>query len=292
MADEWYGIDALPRGAVHGIVARWPGFEVPAATATDKKGVRSWYEVKGKSLSPLSVPVEAWRPADASRWRWPNGVVPEPLSVQVYPRLAAIGGVAFDATLAAAEMEEWREAARCRRDDEPEERDNQWWRDITRVVYQPMGSVTLEMAEARVMRHLILERSLPLPMRRAKSNAAVLADMKRSLADVYGEEPEVDWVPPLKPTEEDHRDFDVVLTWIVEAALTRRQMTVLRARMQSPPATWVQIGDELHLTRQRARGIYSNSIEMLCEAANKPAERSVVAIADLRERNRAARRRA
>lgn len=298
MADEWYGIDALPRGAVHGIVARWPGFEVPAATATDKKGVRSWYEVKGKSLSPLSVPVEAWRPADASRWRWPNGVVPLPLPVHVFPRLAIVGGMTFDAATAAAEMESWREDARSRPDDDIDERDSQWWRDITRVAYEPMGSVSLPMCEARVMRHLILERSLPMPMRRQKSNAAVLADLKRSFADVYGDEPDVDWVPPLRSTPEDHKDFDLVMVWIVEAEVSRRQMAILRARMQSPPATWVQIGDELQLhrnadaARKRAKAIYANTIAMLCDAANRPAVRTVVQIDALRERNRAARRRA
>lgn len=290
---DWYGPEHLPHGLVHGIVARWPGYEVPAATATDKKGRRTWYEVRGRDLVRLHMVPEAWRPAPGRPWVWP-GTVPEPLPISVIPRVGAIGGVAFDAAAAAAEMEEWREAARANARD-PEARDptaqvGQWWRDVTRVAYQALGSVTREMAEARILRHLILERSLPLDLRRAKSNAAVLADMKRSLADVYGEAAGSDWVPPLVAQPEDHRDFETVMGWLAEVGTTRRELMVLRARMQSPPITWVQIGDALHIAAKRARTIYDGAIDDLLAAANRQPRRSVARIAEVRARNREARR--
>lgn len=193
---------------------------------------------------------EAWQPENPVKWLWPNGRQPLPLPVLVHPAMTAIGGIEFDEVLAAREMEEWREAARTRPAEEAEDAaivaSGQWWRDVSRVIYEPPGAVSLDMVEARVIRHLILERALPLDLKRIKSNAAVLADLKRSWADVYGAEADGDdWAPAVAIVDADWRDFDVVLGWLVEAAIAERELVVLRAKMGTPPATWRRSGMSL-----------------------------------------------
>lgn len=290
--DPWYAIEHLPRGKCR-IRVRRDSWLVEAATEVDRRGVRHWHEVVGRELRPLPWQPVAWQPRSAAAWRWPNGAEPPPaLPVLVVPQMASIGGVAFDAATAAAEMEAEREVAGARRHDEPADDGGQWWRDVARVDYQRMGSVTRDMGEARIMRALILERTIRMDMARYKSNAAVLAALKLTLADVLADEPEADWVPPLVPQPEDWRDFDVVMGWLAEVGTTKRELTVMRARMHAPPLAYSQIADALGIKRQRARQIYVSAIDDLVEAANRPPRRAMARIAALKERNRAARREA
>ena len=288
--DDWYSMEHLPRGKLH-IRVRRESWLVEAATEVDKRGVRHWHEVVGRELRPLPWQPVAWQPRDALTWRWPNGAEPPPvLPVLVEPQMASIGGMAFDAALAAEEMEADRGAARTRRHDEPADDGGQWWRDVARVAYEACGGVTRDMGEARVMRALILERTIRMDMARYKSNAAVLAAMKLTLADVLADEPEADWVPPLVPQPEDWRDFDTVMGWLAEVGTTKRELTVMRARMHAPPLAYSQIADALGIKRQRARQIYVSAIDDLVEAANRPPRRAMARIAALRLRNKAARR--
>ena len=291
--DDWFSFDDLPAGRVH-VRVRWPGYVVEAASEVDKKGKRHWHEIVGRDLRPLRARPEAWQPLDASRWQWPNGISPKPLPVVVRPALASIGGIAFDAATAAAEMEEWREAARANADRMPEDRDGlPWWRDVTLVVYEPMGSVSQEHGEARIMRHLILERSMPLDLRRQKTNAAVLSDLKLTWAEVYQSESKGDdWAPPLVAQPEDWADFETVMGWFCEVLPRAREMVVLRGRMLAPPVTWQGLGDEIGRSRQRAQQIYRTAIGDLVDAANRPGTRGAARLAEVQERNRAARRRA
>jgi hypothetical protein len=352
---HWYRIEDLPAGRVR-VRVRWPGYVVDAVGDVDKKGRRHWHEIRGRELKPLRARVEAWQPCDATQWRWQNGIEPEPIRVEVRPRIGSIGGMSFDAANAAAEMEEWREAARAdySRDDGawddawddmtpsahtghgvptvghgvptvghgvptvghgvptvghgvPTHKHGvghgvpthgtggargaivQWWRDVTRVVYEPMGAVSREHGEARIMRHLILERSLPTDIRRQRSNAAVLADLKLTWVDVYGEQSRGDdWVPPLVPTPHDWADFDVVMGWFSEVAPRDREMVVLRARMLSPPRTWLAIGNEINRSWQRAQQIYRETICSLVAAGNRPRLRAEERIVEVRNRNKLA----
>ena len=262
-----------------------------ATSDVDKRGRRHWHEVRGRELVPLAARLDAWQPLDAGKWRWPNGAMtPEPLAVYVVPRLVTIGGVAFDAVAAAAEMEGDREAARANRD-EPEIEDKvQWWRDVTRIKYEPMGEVSREHGEARIMRHLIVERSIPKDMKPCKTNAAVLADLKRSLADVYGEADDRDWVPRLTAQPEDWRDFAVVMGWFAEVMPYRREMAVMRSRMQSPPISYADIGAEMRRSHEHVRRLYEDAVAALIEAGNRPPRRARARLAELQERNRGARR--
>lgn len=163
---------------------------------------------------------------------------------------------------------------------------------MTRVVYEPQGSVTREQGEARVMRALILERSIRIRMDLApyRTNAAVLAQLKTTLADVLREQPEGDWVPPLEPQPQDWRDFEIAMGWLVEVMPSKREMMILRARMQSPPATWRQIGDEINRTGARARQIYDDAIDALVAAANRQPRRAMARLGELKARNREAKR--
>lgn len=292
MTDDprWYSFDDLPAGRVR-VRVRWPGYVVLAASEIDKKGRRNWYEIAGLELRPIKAQLSAWQPADATRWQWPNGVEPKPLPMRTTPALAMIGGVSFDAATAAAEMEEWREAARARHGQQaPAEPSTQWWRDVTRVAYEPMGSVSLDHGEARIMRHLILERSMPMDLRRHKSNAAVLADMKLTWADIYGLQSRGDdWEPPLVPQPQDWADFDVVMGWFAEVSPRDREMIILRGRMMAPPLTWLALGDEIGRHWTRAHQIYKQAISDLVAAANRPRYRAEARIAEVQERNRVAR---
>lgn len=289
--NSWYSPSDLPPGRLR-VRVRWAGYVVIAACEVDKKGRRHWHELRGRDLTPLHVQIEGWQPEDSAKWVWPNGVQPLPLRIQVVPRSFA-EEASFSATDAAAEMEGNREAARARRDEVAEDPSLPWWRDVTRIEYQPMGAVTLDMGEARIMRHLILERGLPADMRRQKSNAAVLADLKLSWADILNSQSRGDdWTPPLVPLEQDWRDFEVVMGWMSEVAPSNREMLVLRARMLSPPATWRQIGDEIKRSPSLAQQIYAKAIGDLVEAANRPRHRAEARLAEVQERNRAAWRRA
>ena len=293
---DWYAMADLPPGTVR-VRVRWAGYEVRAARVVDQRGRHHWHEIRSdNSLVPLIATPQAWQPEDAKRWRWPPGQsLPEPIPTEVEPRMAMIGGVAFDAATAAEEMEADRAMATVAAGQDRGEATiaaaaAQWWRDVTKVAYQPMGSVSPEMGEARILRHLILERTLHLDLKRPRSNAAVLADMKRSLSDVYGEETGHDWVPPLVPQPQDWADFEVVMGWLAEVGTTKRELSVLRSRMQAPPITWVQIGDALEISPRRARAVYDAAIEDLIGAANRPARRGPARMAALRERNREAKR--
>ena len=202
-----------------------------------------------------------------------------------------IGGVAFDAVLASEEREAERQRAIADHDRPTVDRASQWWRDSTLIKYEPMGSVSRDMGEARIMRHLAVERSMPMDMRRQRSNAAILADLKRSWADVYGDQaPGSDWQPPLTPMDGDWRDFETVMGWLVEVLPSKRELFVMRCRMLSPPATWVQIGDEIRRDGKSAKRCYERSISDLVDAANRRPRRARKRLAELQARNRSAAR--
>jgi len=285
---DWYDLDHLPAGTVR-VRVRWDCYVVEAVATTDKKGRRHWHELRGRELVPLRPLPQAWHPLTAD-WKWPNNQDPEPMPVSVIGSVSSIGGASFDAAAAAEEMERDREEARSRSDASPAEDGGQWWRDVARIVYEPMGNVSREYGEARIMRALIIERSIRMDLARYRTNAAVLAALKLSLADVLAEAPSVDWVPPVTPMPEDWRDFETVMGWLVEVLPSRREMLVLRARMLSPPATWRQIGDEIGRTSARARQIYSAAIDELVGAANRQPRRAKARLAELKERNREAKR--
>ena len=266
---------------------RWPGFEVPAVSSVDAKGRRHWHELRGRELVPLKARPEAWQPM-ASGFTWPNGVIPQPLPVRVMGSVVSIGGMAFDAAAAAEEI--WADKEQAVANRETPDDGGQWWRDVARVVYEPMGSVSREHGEARIMRHLVVLGTIHSDMRRYRTNAAVLADLKRSWADINGTDVDADWAPKIGPLPPDFEDFETVMRWMSEVMPSDKAIEVLRWRTLSPPATWPQIGDEIKRTAVRARQIYTETIDALVEAGNREPRRALARRAELQERNREAKR--
>lgn len=274
---------------------RWSGYQVVAVSQPDKRGVRRWHEIRDvRQLVPLPADVvpEAWQPEDGNRWQWPNGRKPDPLRATVAPQLSQRATVAFaevtaaEAAEMAAEMEEWRRAPVAR--GERIDRGLPWWRDVTRIRYEATGAVSREHGEARILRALILEWSIPLDLKPYRTNAAALAALKLTLADVLADRPDEDWMPPLKPMPEDWRDFEVVLGWFAEVMPSRRELHVLRGRMATPPKGWTLIGAECRRSAEWARTTYNTTLDVLIEAANRAPRRRLRRLKELQERNRRA----
>jgi len=301
-SDDWYDLRHLPPRGMVRVRVRWPGYRVLAASDVDKRGIRHWHEVRGRELVPLTIEPHAWQPEDVTRWQWPNGRVPDPLPVEVRGQVAASAKLEFravsdaEASEMAREMEENRRVASGANGrahgGNPHEQASaiQWWRDVAAVRYEPMGSVSREHGEARIMRALIVERSIRMDLKRSRTNAAVLADLKLTLADVLAEHPGEDWVPPLAAMPEDWRDFEIVMGWLVEVMPSRTEIRVLRGRMVSPPQTWEMIGYDISRSGERARQIYEATVEGLIAAANVRPRRARARLRELQARNREAKR--
>lgn len=299
---DWYDLRHLPPRGMVRVRVRWPGYQVVAASDVDKRGIRHWHEVKGRELVPLTVEPRAWQPEDGTRWQWPNGRAPEPLPVEVIPQMAAGASFEFrevseaEAAEMAREMEENRRVAAGADGMAPGANPHkqagaiQWWRDVASIKYEPMGSVSRWHGEARIMRALIVERSIRMDLKRSRTNAAVLVDLKLTLADILAEHPGEDWVPPLAAMPEDWRDFEIVMGWLAEVMPSRTEIRVLRGRMVSPPQTWEMIGYDISRSGERARQIYEATIEGLIATANVKPRRARARLRELQARNREAKR--
>jgi hypothetical protein len=168
---------------------------------------------------------------------------------------------------------------------------DQWWRDHTAIIYQPMGEITHVQCEARVMRAIITDRWNRLDLKPIKTNGAVLADLKRSFMDLLEEPADDDWVPPLRPMRQDHTDYLVVMGWLTELNCSWREMTTLKRRAQSPPWSWRSIGDFIDRSPEGAKKMYLRTIHEITILANRQHSRGPERIIALRARNRAYKRR-
>ena len=296
MNSDWYAIDHLPFGRVHVRVAdRSRIFAAARSWNAETKGWR-WCEVREAEREAKWMPKDwqplRWQPLDAANWVWPNGAQPpRPLPKSV-PRLATLA-MRYDETskALAAEFEEERERLRVERAEQDGVEDTpsvQWWRDVTKIEYQPRGRVTRAMAEARLLRALILADRIPDDLRRYKSIAAAVAERK---ADVKYVEASDDYVPPLVPLEEDQRDFDTVMGWLIERPPSSDEWKLLHGRKLSPPERWAMLGARTQTSGADAKRRYGRLIGFITIAANRPPVRRAAAIAALRERNRMARNR-
>lgn len=168
----------------------------------------------------------------------------------------------------------------------------QWWRDPLEIIYEPRGSVSLKMAEGRVMRAVACcggEGGGTLQMR---TSGTVLADMADEFeARLRGEELRSHRWHQLP---QDRDDFETAMRWYAQLktgggrGLVRSQR-VLLWRAFAVPLSFGEIGWEIHRTAERARQIYHSAIEACWWYANGrqgPADRKLEA---LQERNRKAR---
>ena len=275
---DWFAPEHIPACRVY-IRARL----VDGATATvvgsyGLDGERRWHILNGRALRPMASPIRAWQPLSEA-WTWPYGIVPPALASE-------LAGVAAEDLSAA--MEEDRAALATAPVAAPAEQCGQWWRDADLVRYEPPGSVTPVHGEARLMRAIAMDRSIRMDMPAHKSQAAALADLRQSLADVLRATPELDWMPQLQPLPQDERDYLTAMGWLVEIGPDRRQMRILLARARTPPVTHEFVGDMLRVSAQRVAQIYATTVAHTVEAANSMAWRTRQRLAVIQERNREA----
>jgi len=255
---------------------------------------------------------DAWQPIYPNEWPEP---LPEPLGrplVSDVPRMTSIGGVAFDVTAAAEEMEREREEARNRLDAEEEllfgGRSGDWWRNPSRVIYEPRGKVTREMADGRLMRAVswcgagqMTYRDFETYMRLSSPTLqAVIAAVYDSVA--------VDdrTMPRFVPLPQDRTDFLEAMRWFTALGeigprayafdqsneplwqLSRPQRVIVW-RARPVPVSYADIGRQLGVSHTTARSMHRDAIETVWKASNAP-KLVEAPIQALRERNRLHRR--
>lgn len=282
---EWFGVEHLPRGRLR--IRVWPGIEAVTDGIPDYTGKVRWFEVRGRDLKPLQVPVRAFQPMSQKFWQ---GREPLPLPTSTLAKLEAPD--TFDVTLAGAEMERDREEARAHHGLPAPEPLPQWWRDADLVKYEARGTVSARHGEARLMRALVTDRAIRVGMTPMKSGMAALAPMEilsELLSADPPEPPPPDWVPQLRPLPQDWADYLTAMAWLVEAGPSRQAMRILRARARMPPASWATIGDAIGKDWTRARQVYEATVAKVVTAANGRPRRSAARLKALQARNRRAR---
>lgn len=246
---------------------------------------------------------DAWQPMSLATWEWPRGEVPEPLastSGLMWSSTTRFGAVEdAESDELARDMERDRDCARrgSSRDGEAAAPEPQKWRDVHEVAYREPGAVTVADVEARVCRALSYDRLIPLDIKRQRTNAAVLADMKQWM-EVSQADPTVDWRPPFKPTAEDIADYLRVMDWIAEVYCDTpggweqsREATILAGRIKDPPEAWEEIAEGQGVSRQAARKRYDRLMQKLAAVANGGADGKLAALAArVQESNRAFKR--
>lgn len=281
---EWFGVEHLPRGRLR--IRVWPGIEAVTDGIPDYTGKVRWFEVRGRDLKPLQVPVRAFQPMSQKFWQ---GREPLPLPTSTLARLEAPD--TFDVTLAGAEMERDREEARAHHGLPAPEPLPQWWRDADLVKYEARGTVSARHGEARLMRALVTDRAIRVGMTPMKSGMAALAPLQilSELLSADAEAPPPDWVPQVRPLPQDWADYLTAMAWLVEISPSRQAMRILRARARMPPASWATIGDAIGRDWTRARQVYEATVAKVVTAANGRPRRSAARLKALQARNRRAR---
>lgn len=185
------------------------------------------------------------------------------------------------------------------------------WHDHLKVRYEPKGSVTLAMAEARTMRAMACcgaGRGWQ-PRQTLTSDVLAVSANLMQLATAEIESGDVDAIPArFQPVPADYQDFEIAMGWVAalnppefwskrrRAWSLSKTQRVLLWRSLPAPLSFAAIGDELGWSgHQRAQQVYAEGVEKVWRAANglrmhKQLE-PVDQIAALRERNRASKRR-
>lgn len=320
MSEDWYSIDDLPHGRLL-VRVRWHGREFTAARDrqsgwfTYVDGTMVALPPKGKKGEGWPSSPDRWQPLN-SKWTWPGGRAPQPLSNPIQPSMYSSRGEGRGLTdrdyeQLAAEVAEDREAAKVQgeRSAGGDIIEIRWWRDITQVRYEPAGEVSLRHCEGRVLRAMAHcgawdDRELGR-VRRDRS-------LQEIMEAVASEASAVDkgWLERFQPLPMDESDFATAMAWVAQLnpiemrpkragawSLNRAQL-VLLYRAMDVPLSWRDIGMHraFNVSGTRVQKIFKTSIEACHRAANgKPAYRWMTVkdqIGALRERNRAYRRRA
>lgn len=220
----------------------------------------------------------AWQPIGD---RWPDPL-PEPLPAidpgnRKAPRFSA-ETAEFDAALAAAEMEADRESARRRRGPEKAERGLPWWRDPTRIKYQPRGEVSQEMAVARVLRALSWCGFGMTDGQGGMQGSRFLAEMcsmTLSEALAASEADALGLADRFQPVKADHEDFLEALSWFCRLGPKVRERNDFGEWVLSPEQSvlfWLSRARPLSVREMADRlGIAKSSVRSLVERAQKAA---------------------
>lgn len=289
MSEVWYPVTPIhpaPLVQVAGIVMHPGGAQgtydaqviISRGRAPHTHIWAAWHKGRAVPLASGAKPIY-WRPQDPSKWRAP---LPDPI-IPAEPRMWSSAGA--------------REMPEDSRADE-----GQWWRDASRVKYEPPGSISERMAEGRVMRAVAASGHGYGTTLTTRTFGMLLAD----LAEQFGGETGYatsDAIIRFRQTRADISDFDLAMAWFAQLdppdlrpsdqdtwALNRMQnVLVLRARNR--PWSFGLIGERFGMTPDGARKLYRRSIQAVCRVANgKPAFAHVTttdAMEALRERNRA-----
>lgn len=296
----WYAMADLPAGRCRvRVVAQGRVFEAVRALAPGR-GL-SWClppPAKGGAIEwRHDLEPDAWQPSVAG-WTWPNGRAPAPLDTKpdrMWSSTMRFGAVEdAEAAELAREMERDRVLAGRTGDGPPEPVDPQRWRDVHEVAYREPGKITVAEVEARVCRALCYEKTIKGDTKKQRSNAAVLADLKR-VADLHQADPTEDYRPPFQPTDPDICDYTVVMDWITEAYIDKPgfwaksdEREIMAGRILDPPKAWTEIGEALGMSRQSAKKRYDRLMERLTVIANAGNHVKLAAVADrVQSRNRA-----
>jgi hypothetical protein len=264
----------------------------------------AWLTRRGWGPEP-----DAWQPISS---QWPEPL-PEPLGRPLMSqkrRMVSIGKVAFDAAAAAEEMERERQEARNRLDDDEllGDRPCDWWRNPSRILYEPRRNVSRDMAEGRLMRAVswcgaggMTHREFETYMRLSSpALQAVIATVYDSMA--------VDdrTMPRFVPLPQDRADFLEAMRWFTALGeigprayafdqsneplwrLSRPQCVIVW-RAGPGPMSYAEIGRQLGVSHTTAQNLHNRAIEATWKASNTP-ERVEAPLEALRERNRLHRR--
>ncbi len=328
--DPWYRVSDMPPPLTVRVRVQWDGrMFVAARGAEPRSGKVVWVEVTRHGMHRVTLPgePELWQPLYPAKWQ---GRLPEPVTLATAGRMWS-SSMSFqaveDATSEelARDMERDREMARNGTGGStrfhPMEPGVLWWRDITTIKYQQAPDITLKHCEGRVMRALAFA-GVQGPTWHGKGRVKTLAETLAALAkarEMAGSD-DSSPVPRFQQLPADRDDFDVAMSWFtalnpVELRPARAapdyltiEQVVMCWRALSIPLSFAEIGVEVaKLPRsdvrdggwrghQRAQQVFVAAVEKCWRAANGLRVHKQLKvkdqIADLREGNRAHKRRA
>ena len=244
-----------------------------------------WGEYKSKisdAAQRVTLPGEPdiWQPLYPDAW---SLKLPEPVTLAKAGRMStertrfALVEEAEAADLA-REMEADRAVANAAPRASASRRDEEGvWRDIYRIHYEPVGSITAKSkgpakstGEGRILRALCYDRTIKAGHRKTlKTSGTLHAEYGRTPEAPSAEELTHDWRQPFQPNPSDISDYEnVIAPAINEYGWSTREEEILRMRALDPPYSFAWICDQYGFSRQRARQIYWRAIENICDAAN------------------------
>ena len=284
MSGAWYRFSAQPPPLMVRVRVQWEGREFIAARARLANGDDAWAEYRPGSDRPRPVALKGapdlWQPLNPDAWRLR---LPEPVTLAEAGRMStertrfALVDEAETADLA-REMEADRATANAAPRASASRRDEEGvWRDIWRITYEPVGRITAKSkdpakatGEGRILRALCYDRLIKVGHRKTlKTSGSLLAEYGRTPEAPSAEELTHDWRPPFQPDPSDISDYEnVIAPAINEYGWSTREEEILRMRALDPPYSFAWIGYQYGFSRQRARQIYRQAIENICDAAN------------------------